>query len=80
MSNSEKLIRALQEGEHDEILRQLYALDGKDASLEKARKRAIRAVEEFVKQFTPSANADIALFSGPGRTEIGGNHTDHQHG
>ena len=33
MSNSEKLIRSLQEGEHDEILRQLYALDGKDSSL-----------------------------------------------
>ena len=25
-------------------------------------------------------NGDIALFSAPGRTEIGGNHTDHQHG
>ena len=80
MSSSEKLIRSLLEGEHDAILRQLYALDGKDASLEKARKRAIHVVEEFVKQFTPSANADVALFSGPGRTEIGGNHTDHQHG
>ena len=28
--------------------------------------------------FSPAENA--ALFSGPGRTEIGGNHTDHQHG
>ena len=25
-------------------------------------------------------DGDIALFSAPGRTEIGGNHTDHQHG
>jgi len=25
-------------------------------------------------------DADISLFSAPGRTEIGGNHTDHQHG
>lgn len=80
MSNSEEMIRTLKEGEHDSVLRQLYALDGKEASLEKARKRAVRVVEEFVKQFTPSNNADVALFSGPGRTEIGGNHTDHQHG
>lgn len=80
MSNPEKLIRSLQEGQHDAVLRQMYALDGKDASLEKARKRAIRVIEEFVKQFGSSAHADVALFSGPGRTEIGGNHTDHQHG
>ncbi len=25
-------------------------------------------------------DGDIRLFSAPGRTEIGGNHTDHQHG
>ena len=80
MSNSKELIRTLQEGQHDTVLRKLYALDGKDASLEKARKRAIRVVEAFQEQFAPSADADVALFSGPGRTEIGGNHTDHQHG
>lgn len=80
MSNSKELIRTLQEGQHDNVLRKLYALDGRDASLEKARKRAIRVVEAFQEQFTPSADADVALFSGPGRTEIGGNHTDHQHG
>ena len=80
MSSSEKLIRSLQEGQHDSTLRQLYALDDTECSLDKARTRAINVVEEFVKQFAPNANADIALFSGPGRTEIGGNHTDHQHG
>lgn len=80
MSNSENLIRSLRKGEHDGILRQLYALDGKDASLEKARMRVIRIAEEFVKRFALGADADIALFSSPGRTEIGGNHTDHQHG
>jgi len=31
-----------------------------------------------MKTFAPSGAA--VLFSGPGRTEIGGNHTDHQHG
>ncbi|MCI9156972.1 MAG: galactokinase [Lawsonibacter sp.] len=30
--------------------------------------------------FSPAPDASAALFSGPGRTEIGGNHTDHQHG
>src|SRR5699024_10285018 len=33
-----------------------------------------------IEEFSPSPEAAAALFSGPGRTEIGGNHTDHQHG
>ncbi|MBO5358873.1 MAG: galactokinase [Clostridia bacterium] len=45
---------------------------------EKARARYFDAVEEFEKIF-PTEN-DIRIFSAPGRTEVGGNHTDHQHG
>ncbi len=45
---------------------------------EKARARYFEAVEEFEKLF-PTEN-EIRLFSAPGRTEVGGNHTDHQHG
>ena len=80
MSTCEQIIRSLRDKEHDPILQKLYAQDGTQESLEKARKRAIRVIEEFRKQFAPAADADVALFSGPGRTEIGGNHTDHQHG
>ena len=80
MSTCEQMIRSLQDGEHDQILETLYAQDGTQESLEKARKRAIRVVEEFKKQFAPDGKTEVALFSGPGRTEIGGNHTDHQHG
>lgn len=38
--------------------------------------------EKAVKRFTEEypEREDISLFSAPGRTEIGGNHTDHQHG
>ncbi len=35
-------------------------------------------LELYEKTF--SDDADITLFSAPGRTEIGGNHTDHEHG
>lgn len=45
---------------------------------EKARARYLDAVCEFEKIF-PTDN-DVRLFSAPGRTEVGGNHTDHQHG
>ena len=39
--------------------------------------RYARAAEEFTREFGISPQA---VFSAPGRTEIGGNHTDHQHG
>lgn len=45
---------------------------------ERARKRYIEALDEFSKLYGEGEN--VRLFSAPGRTEIGGNHTDHQHG
>lgn len=44
-----------------------------------ARDRAIRVAEQFERIFGNPAGG-CALFSAPGRTELGGNHTDHQHG
>ena len=34
-------------------------------------------IDDYERAF---GNMDCALFSAPGRTEVGGNHTDHQHG
>ena len=45
---------------------------------ENARERYIGIVDEFEKLYGKREN--IRFFSAPGRTEIGGNHTDHQHG
>lgn len=80
MSSCEKLLRDLADGGHDEALSRLYALDGTPSSLDQARARAVQVVERFRHEFAPGEQAPAALFSGPGRTEIGGNHTDHQHG
>lgn len=74
----EQLLRDLSQRGYDNALKGLYALDGREESLEKARKRAIRAVEKFGERFGPEG--EPVLFTGPGRTELGGNHTDHQHG
>ena len=43
-----------------------------------ARERFMKAAEQFESLY--SEREGIRLFSAPGRTEIGGNHTDHQHG
>lgn len=42
------------------------------------RERYEAAVGEFEKLF--GAGREVGLFSAPGRTEVGGNHTDHQQG
>lgn len=72
MSTCEELLRRLRGGECDGALKALYP------SIDAARERSAHVTQAFIERF---GNApDAALFSGPGRTEIGGNHTDHQHG
>lgn len=67
---------ALKNGEYDEKLSYLYACEKKD--VKKYAERYIDVINSFEETFGKAS--DIALFSAPGRTEIGGNHTDHQHG
>ena len=78
MRSCKELLLALRGGEADGALKPLYAADGDETALGKARARAVHVVEGYTEHFGDAARA--ALFSGPGRTEIGGNHTDHQHG
>ena len=40
--------------------------------------RLLRAIDTFTQHF--GSDREIAVFSAPGRTELGGNHTDHQRG
>ncbi len=63
----------LEQGRLDETLTRLY---GRSA-LASARNRCAQLLEAFSQAFGTEASA---LFSAPGRTEVGGNHTDHQHG
>ena len=43
-----------------------------------AQARYAKACDSFVDLF--GNREDVRIFSAPGRTEVGGNHTDHQHG
>ncbi|MCI8537188.1 MAG: galactokinase [Oscillospiraceae bacterium] len=80
MSSCKQLIQALEAGTYDSRLSALYALDGSQDSLSQARTRALQVARTFQEAFSPAEETPAALFSGPGRTEIGGNHTDHQRG
>ncbi len=63
----------LQQTAFEETLARLYGAEG----AERARGRCTEVMEGFARTFRRPAEA---LFSAPGRTELGGNHTDHQHG
>ena len=59
------------------FLERLVAVYGNDeASFQ--QERYVKLAESFEKDF--SENADLRFFSAPGRTEVGGNHTDHNNG
>lgn len=59
-----------------QLFSELYGND--EAVIEKQQKRYEKAIHSFGENF-PSREK-IKIFSAPGRTEIGGNHTDHQRG
>lgn len=46
--------------------------------VESAKQRYLKACDGFLEIYGDREN--IRIFSAPGRTEVGGNHTDHQHG
>ncbi len=74
MATVKEILDKLKNGGLDEELSVLY---GREA-LPHQRERYEKAVSRFT-EFFP-AREDIHIFSAPGRSEIGGNHTDHQHG
>ena len=74
MSNTATLLQQLKQGSFDALFVKLY---GKE-SVESQRDRYIKAVQEFTAIY--GEKDEVRLFSAPGRTEIGGNHTDHNHG
>ncbi len=72
-------IDQLNSGAYDWPLAAFYAPDNDMEKVEAARKRVEMLAEQFMDWF-PDNDAPATLFSSPGRTELGGNHTDHQHG
>lgn len=74
------LMNAIANGTYDEQFKTLYGLSGESVMLDAARERVRRVADDFAAAFSGEDEVDLTVFSAPGRTEIGGNHTDHQHG
>ncbi len=71
-----QLSELLASGAYKPIFEALYGLD--DARIQAQTARYAAAAKSFDALF--GRQREIMLFSAPGRTEVGGNHTDHQRG
>ena len=72
MFNATKLKAELSSGKYENTFKKLYPNSTNVAE------RYAQVVDKFVKKYGDSDG--LRLFSAPGRTEVGGNHTDHQQG
>ena len=76
MATSRQLREQIAAGRWDAALAALYG--GSEEVLSRQRSRYSAALEQFELYYGPERQ--VQVYSAPGRTELGGNHTDHQHG
>ena len=74
MENIETLLSKINNG-NNSTLKNLYGNDS--AELQRQALRYTAVLRKFQETYKSS---EAAIFSSPGRSEIGGNHTDHNHG
>lgn len=71
----QEYIEAIVSGKMDDKLKAVYVLD---SAVEYQKKRYVSTIKEFINIF--GDDRDIIITSAPGRTEVCGNHTDHNNG
>ncbi|MCR5118725.1 MAG: galactokinase [Lachnospiraceae bacterium] len=72
--NTSELKKYIEAGSLDERLKDIYC--GAD-QISYQKERYVKTITLFEQAY---GKAEVTVFSAPGRTEVGGNHTDHQHG
>ena len=75
MTNVTTLKNQFLNNEHDSTLTDLYYDDVEMIKYQK--ERYVNALDKYIELF---GEENVDIYSAPGRTEVGGNHTDHQHG
>ena len=76
MTNFNEMKNLLETRALDESFSKVYLKE----NYETQYKRFLEVLEAFNSLFNKDGSREVSLFSAPGRTEIGGNHTDHNHG
>lgn len=75
MTKIENLKNNIMNGDYDARFKRVYVTD---EAVKAQYERYVSLAEDFAALF--GEDRDARLFSAPGRTEVGGNHTDHNHG
>ena len=74
MKTTTNLISEIKGGNFDERLLDIYA---DDTMLSYQKDRYVKAIQKFEELYGVN---EVEIYSAPGRSEVGGNHTDHQRG
>lgn len=74
MKKASLVIKEIQEGSYNDILKVVYIDENR---IEKQPQRYVEAIEKFISLY---GDQEIEIYSTPGRSEVSGNHTDHQNG
>lgn len=74
MKQASLVIKDIENNCLNERLKDIYVDEG---LIEGQKKRYIEAIEKFISLY---GDSEIEIYSTPGRSEVCGNHTDHQHG
>jgi galactokinase len=72
MANTSQIRNILNSGKKDDLLTKIYGPE----FLARQKQR----LHELLNKMSVSSESDVHIFSVPGRTELSGNHTDHNHG
>lgn len=75
MCTTAQLREEIKNGKLDDRFKRVYV---SEADVKAQYERYCSLADDFDEVF--SADREVRLFSAPGRTEVGGNHTDHNHG
>lgn len=75
MEDAKKIKIGLLKGDFDKELERVYV---SESEVVHNRERISRLIDVFLSLY--GEGKEVEVFSAPGRTEVGGNHTDHNHG
>lgn len=68
------VIQDIRNNQYNDLLADIYV---DEQLVDGQKERYIQAIEKFISLY---GDQDVEIYSAPGRSEVSGNHTDHQHG
>ena len=74
MKKASLIIQDIQNNVYNDTFLDIYV---DQEQLEHQKLRCVQAIEKFIDLY---GNQEVSIYSTPGRSEVCGNHTDHQHG